>query len=638
MDPLIQAELLKEEVSPFHKQMLAECQERLAMSRSAMQAYYGVWDRNDAIYRNRQEVDEQDQAAAKRKEPIKMIVPVGYSQVQSFVSFGMSLFTQRERFFELTGIGSDDQEAAKVGEAFLDRDLRKNIWEARLYQYLLDVARFGVGIIKTCWSVERGMRLVKKTALDGITMFTAMESVLEYAGNRIYNVSPYQFFPDPRLPISRFQEGEFVAMEQVYSRHTLKQWEKNGVIAGLTHVPKVTKQMIDIRGESRVFGLGRNDGGALTATTEDTTVILCEMQRTLIPSEVMIDDKPLGPEDYPIKYDIVIANDARIVKCERSGYLHGEYTFDVGEYNPDVLNFSNPSLLDPIMLLQDTLSWFVNSRITNVRKIIGDRLIVDPSGVEMSDIKERSPVIRLKTGVSKQGVDKFIKQLDLVDVTTSHITDAQVLKDFIQQTTGINDTLMGEVATGRRSATENRNSTSAAAARLKMILLLQYRLTLEPMARKMLSNLRDGLDEMQVVRLVGQEAAANAAGTFIKANKADLIGEYDFEMFDGTLPSERHLNAQALQELLSGFISNPQAALALQIDPHRILKRWLELRGFRHPELFFLPAIPQQPQQNGQPGLTPGVPSTGTPPGPTGAQGEPILPSFGGGGDGQAAY
>jgi hypothetical protein len=48
----------------------------------------------------------------------------------------------------------------------------------------------------------------------GNTKTVKKEEILKgYMGNKLFNVRPYDFYPDPRVPIWQFQEGEFCIRE-----------------------------------------------------------------------------------------------------------------------------------------------------------------------------------------------------------------------------------------------------------------------------------------------------------------------------------------------------------------------------------------------------------------------------------------
>lgn len=607
MDPLIQKELEKEVPTQFHEKLLAHCKELVKLSRDHMTQFYDKWDQHDDVYRGIKQSDESDKKAENRGEPQKMVVPLTYAQIQTFIAFCFSTFYQRERLFEIEGMGPEDSKPAKVGEALLERDLTYNTMELKMHQFLLDVARFGLAPIKTCWIEEHQM--VEETTQEAKTFLgfnfgtkevTQKVWQTKYAGNEIENISPYRFFPDPRVPFSKIQKGEFVASEDSVSYVTLRQMEADGAVAGISFVK--TMRQDDFEKSSRRMAhttLLASTGGATTIGEKKSgSHVLTEVQVKLVPSDFEVDGKPMGEETYPVIYNVWIVNDCRVVKCEPLGYAHGMFTYDVGECNPDMHNLINEGLAGVIDQLQSVISWLINSHITSVRKNIDNKFVVDPSGIDMADLKERRPVIRLKPEAQNRGgVDRYIKQLAVSDVTKGHIADANELQAVVQIVTGINDNALGQFNTGRRSATEARNVNGATAARLKTLAMLLWKQAIEPMGRKMLSNLRDGLDYETYVKVLGLEADPNNFVQFSKVSKKDLVGDYDFAVFDGTLPSERRDQAETLQELVLALFTSPQAIAVLGYDPRKLVDEILELKGIRNPVRFKLDQLRMEEMQ-----------------------------------------
>jgi hypothetical protein len=646
MDEKLKKMLEQEEVEGVHKQLLDDCVQLVRQSRSRMSEYYDTWDQSDATYRGKRTEDADDRAAKERKEPVKMVVPVAHAQINTFVAFLHANYNQRERFFELQG-AKDNQKSAKVAEALLERDLNYNKWQAKLHQALLDIARFGLAVMKTGWTREtqrimQAQDVAPTTEYLGLVQAPQKQVVeveaLKYLGNKVMNVSPYRFFPDTRLPISRFQEGEFCASEDEYTYTALKKMEKDGDIAGVKFIKPMTKQQFEQRGQTRL----QSENPTLVDETmtgggqSKGVYILTEIQRVIIPSEYEVDGEPLGEEDYPCKYNIWYVNDSRIVKCEKLGYIHDQFTYDVGQYTPDMHELVNEALAGSIDALQSVITWFINARVTNVRKVIGNQLVVDPELVNMQDVRDRAGVIRMKPQASRLGIDRAIKQLDIRDVTSGHVSDAAFLKDMVQETTGITENALGQFSSGRRSATEAKNVNAGATLRLKLIAVLLWNEMFVPMGEKMLSNLRQGLDEETLVKVVGIDTAvAGQEEQFLPVTNADILGPSEFCMFDGTLPTEKVFNAQVLQEVLGAILKNPQVAIALQLDPKAMLLEMMELRGIRNPQRFFLKGVPQdvgqQPQQPGGAGPNPPQPGAAT----GGPQESPGF-SFGNGSSGPA--
>lgn len=659
MDARIKAHLDTPEQSEFHTDLLDKCKALVNMSRSHMKEFYEQWDHNCEVYRGERTPDQQDKDASQRGEPEKMVVPVSHAQVEALISFCMSLYLQRNSVFELIATGEEDEKAAAVAQAVLDRDLVWNKFEVVLRQFLLDIARFGVGVINVSW-IEKKQRKVVQVAAPAImplfggtpslpTMQEQETWVTAYQGNKLINISPYRFFPDVRMPLHRLQDGEFVAFEDWYNLPNLRAMERDGDVVGIKHVKPLTQQQWEERQRTSrpntTLLTDQTEADAMTATggKESKMYVMTEVQLTLVPADFEVDGQPLGKEDYPVKYNIAYVNDQRIVRCEPLSFDHDQYTCVVGQYVPDQEDLIGLSLCDTIDMLQQVLSWFINAHITSVRKVIGDKLIVDPSLVEWSDIAERKPVIRLKQDAAGQDVNKAVMQLQTVDITARHMTDANELNGWLMQTTGIQHNALGQYFTGRRTAAEANSANSATAARLKSFALVNFRSALEPMAKQMLSNLRQGMDVEQLVRVTGPLADMSGMKQFMKVSRQDMQGEYDFEIFDGTIPSERAMQAMALQEFLTAAMANPQVVISLGYDPKKIVEEWLTLRGIRHPKRLEMDVVrqqelltqmqatgivepPQSPVQNGQPNSYPTA-QTGPPAGlaqPIPGQGLPM--------------
>lgn len=642
MKDFIKQDLSKEEPTEFQTAMLEHVKGLVEGSRRTMCSYYDTWDALDEVYQKERTNDEEDKQAKLRKEPVKQIVPTTYAQIQTFIAFCMSLYFQREYFYELVPLGVESHNSARIGESLLQRDLSKNNWTGKLYQHLMDVGKFGLGVFKYSWEERTRMVKVTQEGADrtffGLTIGKEPSTEVEerrpvWQGNKIDNISPFRFFPDTRLPLSRFQEGEFVASEDEYPVSELYGMQHDNVIQGVKYIkPLKLDEGGQLLGKRRLSNTTISKRNSTDGLGMSSTVVVTEVQVKIIPAQFMVNNKPLGPEEYPVKYLVWYANDSRLLRVEPLQYEHDEFTYSLSEFNPDQHHFVNNGLATVIDSLQDAISWFLNSRITSVRKMIQNWLIVDPNGVEMSDIKNRRPIIRMKATASRLGVDKFIKQLNLNDVTQNHVSDVQFLQQLLYSTTGINDTALGQFHKGRRSATEARNVFGATASRLKMLAQLIYYSGIEPGGRQLLSNLQNGLTMDTYIRTFGMDmdpdSSTGVGGfeQFIKVNNDSIRGELDFELFDGTLPSEKAYIADVIQESLTTLAANPIIAPAVGLDVRELFFEMLELKGMRHPQRF---AVPPQMDLllNQQNGLTGNAGTASTP----GGGSQSVQPSVAGG-------
>jgi hypothetical protein len=486
-----------------------------------------------------------------------------------------------------------------------------------LYQYFLDIGRFSIGIVKHDWVHEKETVWLEQEEMPQQNPIAMLGRVFgigtppapvkvqvkseqtAYMGNRLTSVSPYNFFPDPRLPLVRFQEGEFCASEDEYSRSTLRLREAEGVYAGTTHVVDMRGEAMTKRGASRFSGAtNKMVDGRSNAQTE-ATVIVTEVQVVLTPSKFILSDgEPMGASDQPEKWLVCYANDERIIRAEPLGYVHNRFTYTVGQFSPDQHSLISESISEMISNLQAVIDWFINSHITNVRKHISNRLVVDPVGVYFEDIQQHKAVIRLRPAAANSGVDRYVKQLTVSDVTQGHIQDVQTLMTFVGMTTAINDNAMGNYHTGRRSAREASNTSNASSQRLRTIVKIIFDSSLRPLGKDMLSNHRDGLTEEMFVNITGDEFPDwEGYNTFkvkdktkVGVDRTKLAGRYDFTMFEGTLPSEKMAQAETLEKTLLALMGSPEGLpLLVQMlgyDPKKLFTEVLTLRGIKHPERF----------------------------------------------------
>jgi len=594
MVPHLTEELKKEAVSDFHEQLLRECLEDVKRSRSRMSKNYSKWDMHDEVFRGERRLDEEDVKQAIKDKPTKMVVPNTFAQVMTFTSFLFLLFKQNATFFELKPTGSEDYgQKWEDSENILNRDWNRSNGSKNLFQFLLDVGRFGTGILETSWTEETTKIFVKPTPQDitqilaGVPLTAPAASAAEwktftkFEGNLIRSVSPYRWFPDPSFPISDFNKGNFCASEEDFTMAGLRKLEDDGLVAGVDFIQGLPKNLEATRGAitRMTFAIPH----VWDASNRKSQVIVTKMRRWIIPKDFkMQDGKTLGEETWPVLYNIWYANDNRIIRCEPCEEWHQTFGYGVGQFTPD-MHRDTWGLADLIYRLQDVISWFVNSHITSVRRVIQNRMIVNPDVIEMKSYDGEGDIFT-KKGMGRQAAAQGVTQLAVQDVTGNHMTDVDILGKLMQMVTGVNDNFMGQMNSGRRSAQENRVQTAGAAGRMKMHGHLLWESGLAPIGRMMLSNSRQSLSMTSFGWALGgvkdpqmlQQRYLEFQGT-----PEEIVCGDDYLVFDATLSSEKGFAAQQLQELLSMIITaNPMAAqqLTSRIDPAKIMAELQYLR------------------------------------------------------------
>jgi len=404
-----------------------------------------------------------------------------------------------------------------------------------------------------------------------------------YKGNRIFNVSPRNFFPDPSVPLSRLQEGEFCGRTTVVNWNTIVRRGNAGTYFNIDRLKQIN---------SSTRNRDREEGSEQMEWPEPETEHqhvepedinsqeLLEMTVELIPREWEV-----GSSDFPEKWVFTVANEELIIGAQPLGALHDQFPFDILEYEPEAYALVNRGLLEVINPLNDVMTWLVNSHMYNVRQTLNNQFIGDPSRISMNDLKNPDPgfIARVKPAGYGQDVRTMYSQLPVADVTGNHLRDMQVMERMIQQVTGVTDNIMGMVNPGgRKTATEVRSSSTAGANRLKTQAEYFSAMGFTELAQKMLQNTQQRYDQEQKYRIIGD--LIENADPFVNVTPELIAGAYDFTPVDGTLPVDRFAQANLWRQIFADLQKFPQ--LQAQFDMARVFSYVAKLSGAKNFDRF----------------------------------------------------
>lgn len=603
--------LAAKEQDELLSELRTDCLRDLKRSRSKMSRYYSDWDYALETYQQIRDDDSTDIKARKKREPAKQTIPLSYAQVNTFVTYLTMLYTQNQRFFEYQPTGTEDFDIREECEKIIEREVRNGFSTPILVQFLLDIARFNLGVLKPSWQVRTTTITPDASALSFSTLFSETAGlqlvqqtneeieVIVKEGTVVDNVSPYNFFPDTRLPMTRWHEGSFAADETV---HHIREVKKMDGVEGAGELSAIGRMELEGRGTTRLEGLDKE-----SKKEDDFMVVVTEMQRWLTPT-----DYELSESKEEELWVIRIGNDQRVLSARKMEDANMGFTYKVAQMAPDQHSKLSDSLSSLIDRLQETVTWLMNTRVEAVKNNIEKQLVVHSQYVELEDLQTRSPFIRMKKNTPIMGgLDNFIQQLKTNDPTVTHIQDADTLMKMMYQVSGVNENAMGSFTGGRRSATEARNVQAGSASRMKLIGSTVYQMALSPLGKQLLVNARQWMSEETFFKILGEDEDTYAAWqVFHKDAWWELIGSEDFFVFDSTSASEKTFVAQSLQELAIALMGNPEVLAAIDIDLVKVIERIQELRGVTNLKQFKRdqPIGPLIPGANGQVPVVPGQP------------------------------
>lgn len=624
-------EKLKDLKSPEHDALLKHLKGLIDISRKEMAQHYTKWDEHQMVFESKRKTDKEDKAAESKGQPKKLNVPLTFSQCMAYVAFNTMTVTQNKRFFQLEPTGTEDNPLREPLELICERDLRKNKWQAHLVQLWLDIARFSIGCAELCYEESyRMIRVAQEKQIQGAFGETTTEVASPFTripifiGNKYIPVSPYRFFPDTRVPLTRFNDGEFCGSEDMWSINSLA---GNPQCFNTDKIPKFTKEQFSARRvNSRIVEMEiRPEAGTDIPADGDMVksgpTAVTKLVVDIVPKDFKVPDKAekLGDEDFPIRYLAWYANDKTVVRFEEAQYLHGQFPYLCGQFIPDQHNIVNQGLADVCEQLTGLITWKLNAHITSWKNSTESKWIVDPAGIDVKSLESRSPYIYLRKNASQTGVDRYIKQFATVDVTQNVMMDTKELKLLLEDISGYNAMMQGGTTPGRRSATSDRASIQGAGARGKTQLGSVWDTFFEPLGKQLICNNRQEMDFETFVRILGPQWTTVLVNpdtgvpwtleelfVLFKADPVTIATSEDFFVFDGSNPSENAFLAQSLQEILMTILSNPEVSMVLGYGAPQIQALFNEIYTLRGVTQSRLPA-PTPMALPTQPGQTPNV-------------------------------
>lgn len=555
--------------------------ELVSLSEREMTRLHKKWrdaERTFMLYTPQREIDRKREAERESGKPeyTTIILPYSYAMLMAAHTYLATVFLSRDPIFQFTSRHGEGQRQVIALEAVVDYQVRVGRMVPALYAWLLDVGKFGLGVLRVWW--ESRIRSVASVAPDQRSIFAT--TIPGYVGTRIANVRPHDFLPDPRVPLMQFQEGEFCAVRFYLSSPELLARARRGEFD-----PDAVMRL-------RARASENSREGYESPPVEPPApgaIELFEVFVRLFPSEWNLarDDSDL---EAPMLWRFVISRGGEeVLSAEPWPSLWDGFPFVVQPFEPDPYTLNARSILDVLDPIQDTMDWLVNSHMFNVRQMTNGTLIVDQSRVHVEDLL-REPaagrIIRAKPSAIGSDLRTAIFYLTPPDVTQRHFQDLQMMHEFGQRALGINDQIMGMLqGGGRKTATEVRTATTFGTNRLRVAAEFISSLGMRQLADMIVAQTQQWMPERIKLRAVGNLAAL-AGQQFLEVGPEDISGEFDFIPVDGTLPIDRYAQVVLWKDLLAQISQIPQ--IAQKYDFAKIFGWLAQLAGIRNLDVFLI--------------------------------------------------
>jgi hypothetical protein len=400
------------------------------------------------------------------------------------------------------------------------------------------------------------------------SLYQATVELTGYTGNKVYNINPFDFWRDPRVPMKNFQDGEFCFVLKRMLWNDVLRRASSGYY---TNIDDLKRHATTRHSDDNAPTLKRPDWATavLTADWDPTgqkegarhpaAAFAYEFYVDLVPK-----DWGVGPESFPQKWCFTITEDyALIIGATPLGYMHAKFPFSILE--PEVEGYAReargiPEIVTP---LQNTMDWLLNSHFYNVRAALNNQFIVDPSKLVLKDVEAGEPgfIWRLRPEAFGTDIRSIFHQVAVTDVTRTNMADIQQMFNLGERTLGINDQIMGVLNTGgRKTATEIRTAAGFGTNRLKTNTEYMSAMGFSRHSQKLVQNSQQFYESDLKLKIVGDLAAA-AGPNFLNVTPDIIMGFFNFVTVDGTLPIDRTAQANLWKDMMGNLrMMPPQVA------------------------------------------------------------------------------
>jgi len=593
------------EVSPqgeLHKRIVDGVRERVKASKAARSTRDVKWRELEELFVAYMPEKEDDlirklnRKNAGTPEYTTIQLPYSYAIAMAAHSYFATVFLSRIPVFQFAGFHGEGEDQVLAMEALHNWQVYKSKMLGVLYIWLQDLTKYGEAWVMNYWTeefrtvsniVERPKMFLGMLEEEGKTeKVRETKRIRGYQGNKLANVHPAKVLTDPRYSRSNFQDGEFVAVFGKVSRNDLLKGEDQGRYINTDHrrfkragtANAHAGYELQEESASDKLEVPRADAFGTAMAKEASDVY--EIYEVII--EIVPSDWKLGKSNMPEKWVFtVLADWSVVIEARPLGYIHDRFPLAQLETEMDAYFHHSRSLLEVYEPVQNTLDWLVNSHFYNVRQVLNNQFILDPSRVNIRDFERNDPGLAVRMSPAGYGTDPrtAVHQLPVADVTQGHLRDMDMMYNFGERL-GINDSIMGMThPSSRRSAQEVRGSQSFGMSRLKTITEFMSATGWDELASMMVQNSQQFFDSEMKLRIAG--STADLAGeAFTNVTPEQIAGEYSFEPVDGSIPVDRYAQASMWREILTQMKEVPQ--VYMQYDLGKIFGYVAQLGGIKN--------------------------------------------------------
>lgn len=501
-------------------------------------------------------------------------VPVVLPQVEAAVTYQSSVFLQGSPIF---GVTSDPNsiDAAIQMETVIADQATKGGWSGELVKFFRDGFKYNIAAVEVSWG--RKVTAVLETNPEFSTTQGKPREVI-WEGNKLERMDLYNTFWDKRcLPVEVPYKAEFAGYTKNYSRIALKQFIQElpdklvdnvvsafetGAVQMDFYTPELNPDALtdaNLNANTNWFSWAGIAGGDQKIAYKDNYEVTTLYAR-ILPADFGL---RVPAKNTPQVWKFIIVNNQVMIYAERQTNAHGLIPILFAQPNEDGLGYQTKSLATNVQPIQQVASAMWNSIIAARRRAISDRGLYDPSRVDSAHINNENPSAKIPVrpvAYGKPLSESYFPIPFRDDQSGVLMQETSSLLQMANVISGQNQARQGQFVKGNKTLHEFSTVMNNANGRDQLCSILLEAQFFTPLKEILKINI---LQYQGGISLYNKDKEQVVDIDPIKLRQAIL----DFKVSDGLLPTDKLINAEALQVAMQVLQSNQMVASQYNVGP-----------------------------------------------------------------------
>src|SRR3972149_7319772 len=198
--------------SPLHERLVKKIGARITLAKKEQEKQFDRWseaEERTLAYLPETEVDKGRSDKRRRGEPryTTIQIPYSYGMLMNAHTYWTSVFFARSPVHQFSGRHGEGEMQIQAMEALIGYQVEVGGAMAPYFVWFYDSGKYGHGVLGSYWEIEK-LHYGQLVEIEG-NLYQTTQEVEGFRGDRVYNITPYDFMHDPRVALRDFQKGEF---------------------------------------------------------------------------------------------------------------------------------------------------------------------------------------------------------------------------------------------------------------------------------------------------------------------------------------------------------------------------------------------------------------------------------------------